>query len=66
MKVKYRHISDPNTKKVYDVIKAWKGLPNFITGKPKSLEQFEQEELNRFSEDKKKGTILEYEVIKES
>lgn len=66
MKIRYRHISDPNTDKIHDVEKAWVETRNFvhaITGEKHTLKQFEEQTLKNLERDKRYGVILEYEVI---
>ena len=67
MKIKYVHISDPETEKVHDTEKAMRnnmGMIRAFGGTP-SQEVWDGFELDKFKQDKEKGLILWYEVLKE-
>ena len=61
MKIKYIHFSEPETEKIYDTVKAFKRLPRVH----KTQLAFDAFELRKFAEDKKKGIIISYEIVKE-
>ena len=63
MIIKYIHSSDPTTVKFYDTEKVFNN-PN----KPrvfKTQEEFDAFELKHFAEDKGRGIIIAYQIIKE-
>ena len=63
MLIKYIHISDPTTEKFYDTEKAFNNPSN-----PRvhhTQEEHDAFELEHFAEDKERGTIIAYEIIKE-
>lgn len=61
MLIKYIHISEPEKEKIHDTTLVLKNNP-FITKSQKELDDFT---LQRLTEDKEKGIIISYEVIKE-
>ena len=62
MKIKYRHASEPDRLKVYDSDLSYER--NFIQSKRGiSAEEWAAEDLARFERDKRKGLVLEFEVI---
>lgn len=61
MKIRYTHIANPFTEKVYDTEKAYSNNPHVFD----TQEEFDQHELQLFNVDKQKGIILDYEIIKE-
>lgn len=64
MKVRYVHSSNPEISKVYDTDKSYDN--NLFATAPKTRKQWAEEELGRFERDKRKGLILEYEVMEET
>ena len=63
MIVKYIHISDPTTEKLYDTEKVFRNPNNPRVFK--TQQEFDAFELNHFAENKKRGIIISYEIIKE-
>lgn len=61
MKIKYIHYSEPEAEKVYDTERAFKNSPSVF----KTQEEFDTFELKHFAEDKVRGIIISYEIIKE-
>lgn len=67
MKIKYVHISDPEAERVHDTEKAMRnnmGMIRAFGGNP-SQEVWDRFELDKFEQDKEKGLVLWYEVLKE-
>ena len=65
MKVKYRHISDQNTEKMYDTKKAYRKCPSILSlsiSDGKTLDDWNRQELERFRKDKERGVVLDYRV----
>lgn len=63
MLIKYTHISDPTTEKFFDTEKVFKNPNNPRVFK--TQQEFDAFELGHFAEDKERGTIISYEIIKE-
>lgn len=65
MKIKYIHISAPNTEKIHDTQKALKAAKGFINamGSNPSQEEYDEIELQNFERDKKRGIIIEYRIL---
>ena len=62
MIIKYIHASEPTTEKLYNTEKAFNNPNNprvFDT-----QQEFDEFELKHFAEDKERGTIISYEIIK--
>ena len=59
MKIQYRHVSDPETIKIYDT-KTSLELNRFIN---KSQAEWDKEELEKMARRKKEGLVIEYKVI---
>ena len=62
MKVRYRHIQEPETVKVYDSVKAYKNNPQ-IEASGISQEEFDKADKERFERDFEKGIVLAYQVM---
>ena len=67
MKIKYKHVSDPNVEKVHDTEKSLEGCYGVLRlgGGIPSIDEWDQFTLDKFEEDKQRGIILSYEVVKE-
>ena len=61
MIIKYIHASEPETEKIHDTILEMKNNP-FIA---KTQKEFDALTLQLFAEDKERGIIISYEVIKD-
>lgn len=59
MLIKYIHISEPETEKIHDTVKALKRNP-FIN---KTQIAFDAFTLERLRKDKEEGLVLSYEII---
>lgn len=68
MKIKYVHSGDPGIEKIHDTEKSLEGCAGFLhtMGSHPTQEEWDEQELSRFEQDKGKGLILSYSVIKES
>lgn len=62
MKIKYRHISDPSVLKEFDTHIEFVTMPSIFKGS-KTQPEYDEFELNKFKEDKKRDVILEYYVV---
>lgn len=63
MKIKYVHMSDPTIPKLYDTEEVFNNPNNpYVFTTQQELDAFE---LRHFAEDKERGIILAYEIIKE-
>ena len=64
MKIKYIHVSDPTTEKIHDTAKSYTHPSNgprvFDT-----QEEFDAFTLKLFEEDKQRGIVIAYAIIKE-
>ncbi|MEE1302261.1 MAG: hypothetical protein UHD64_05695 [Bacteroidales bacterium] len=63
MIIKYIHISDPITEKFYDTEQVFNN-PNNGPRVFKTQQEFDAFELKHFAEDKERGIIIAYEIIK--
>lgn len=63
MKIKYIHFATPETEKIYDTKKAFNNPANPRVFKTQLA--FDSFELKKFAEDKKKGIIISYVIVKE-
>ena len=59
MKIRYTHISDPDTEKIYDTEISLK-RNSFIK---MSQEDWDKHELEKMNKDKKNGLILSYRIM---
>ena len=67
MKIKYVHWSEPDREKIFDTEQAYRnsaGLRNLLND-TRTQEECDAWELKHLEEDKQKGYILSYEVMKE-
>lgn len=62
VKIKYRHLSEPEKEKIYDTVKSLRNNP-FID---KTQEEFDKFELERMSALHNAGIIISYEVIEDT
>ena len=62
MIIKYRHASDPKSVKYHDTDDIYRKLPDIFRSRKTSL-TFAEQECQRFERDRKRGIILECEVI---
>ena len=68
MKIRYTHASEQKKEKVFDTIKSYKNMMWAINDPETKLYKKTQKEwdesiLETFAEDKKKGVVLDYEII---
>ena len=64
MKIKYRHVSEPDRVKIFDTETAYRNPgPLGPPCRDTSLEDYNAWELEHFAADKAKGVILDFEVI---
>ena len=65
MLVRYVHHSNPETEKICDTQKTFRGCSGFLygVGAKKTQEEWDKEELERFERDLKRGHILSYSVV---
>lgn len=61
MIIKYVHVSEPEREKIHDTTLVLKNNP-FIT---KSQKEFDDFTLRKMAEDKERGIIISYEVVKD-
>jgi hypothetical protein len=64
MKIQYIHASDPETVKTYDTVRVYNN-PNNGPRVFATQEDFDNFELRHFAEDKERGTIVAFKILKE-
>lgn len=68
MKIKYVHISDPNTEKVMDSRKQQREdeiIGRIFRSERKTPEEYDRYLLEKLEKDKTKGLIIRYEIVEE-
>lgn len=66
MKIKYTHISDPETEKIHDTAIAFAKLPPIFRSVNNTQAKFDNHTLDLLKRDKERGVILSYEIIDEN
>ena len=66
MKIKYTHISDPETEKIHDTAVALAKLPSMLKSRNPTQSEFDAFELDLLKRDKERGIVLSYEIINEN